>query len=366
MTKRRVRKKSHKGLWITLIVLVVVLISLAGGTYFWYTSSLKPAGDSDQTIGIEINQGEDLNTLLQQLKEKGLIQSEEAAKIYAKLNPFEMYAGTFELTPSMSVPQIFEYISVPTNAVSDYVTVMIPEGTWAKDIAQKLADEVPHLNKDEFMRLWNDNAYIEQLAQSYPFLDPSKLENDQYFVKLEGYLFPDTYYIGLDATEDQVTRMMLDRFNEIYAAHQAEIDGSGRSIQDLITLASVIQFESGDPSEMNDISGVFVNRLNQGMPLESSVTVCYALYDDFNSGEDCEVNTQIDSPYNTYQNAGLPIGPILNPGEDAILAALRPTGHDYFFFVSDVYGDGKTYFARTYDEHLANIDRFNLQISDSQ
>ena len=365
MTKRKVRKKSHKGLWITLILLIV-LAAGAGGAYFWYSSLLKPVGGEEQKIGIEIDQGEGLNTLLHQLKEKGLIKSEEAAKIYGRLENPEMYAGTYELSPTMSVPEIFAYLANPANAVTDYIPVMIPEGTWAKDTAQILADEVPNLSKDEFMRLWNDDAYIEQLAAEYPFLDPSKLENDQYFVKLEGYLFPDTYYVGLDANEDQVTRMMLDRFNEVYAAHQAEIDNCGRSIQDLITLASVIQFESGDPSEMNDISGVFVNRLNQGMPLESSVTVCYALYDDFNSGEDCETNTQIDSPYNTYLHSGLPIGPILNPGEDAIMAALRPTGHDYLFFVSDVYGDGKTYFARTYDEHLANIDRFNLQISDSQ
>ena len=109
------------------------------------------------------------------------------------------------------------------------------------------------------------------------------------------------------------------------------------------------------------IAGVFQNRMKLGMSLDSSVTVCYALYDDMTSGEDCEVNTHIDSPYNTYKNAGLPIGPILNPGAAAIDAVLHPKDNDYLYFVADIYGDGKVYYAKTLQEQEANIDKYNLR-----
>ncbi len=95
--------------------------------------------------------------------------------------------------------------------------------------------------------------------------------------------------------------------------------------------------------------------------MESSVTVCYALYEDMTSGEDCEVNTDIDSPYNTYQNEGLPIGPILNPGKDAIQSVLNPKNNDYLYFVADIYGDGTVYYSKTLQEQEANIDKFNLR-----
>ena len=108
------------------------------------------------------------------------------------------------------------------------------------------------------------------------------------------------------------------------------------------------------------IAGVFFNRLDKDMMLQSSVTVCYALYDDLTSGEDCEVNPDIDSLYNTYKYKGLPIGPILNPGEDAIQAVLHPTKSDYLYFVADVYGDGKVHYAKSYEEQLQNQEKFHL------
>ena len=122
----------------------------------------------------------------------------------------------------------------------------------------------------------------------------------------------------------------------------------------------MVQYEASTKKDMELVAGVFYNRLKKGMKLESSVTVCYALYDDLTSGEDCEIQYNIDSPYNTYKNEGLPVGPILNPGEDAIAAVLHPEKSDYLYFVADIYGDGKVYYAKTYDEQLKNQEKFNL------
>lgn len=361
MTRKRKKRKSHVGLIVFLVILCLV-IGGAGGGYFWYSSALKPVSTTEETIAIEVAQGDTQDIVIDKLEATGLIQSKLASKVYTKLNDFPLYVGTFELSKSMSVKEIFAKLSDPNNALQSYAAVTIPEGKWAKDIATILANSLPHLNRDELLRLWNDDAYINDLAQTYWFIDPAVLANDQYFVKLEGYLFPETYHVDLNMNEDQVSRMLLDQFGAVIAEFQSQIDASSYSLQEIITLASIIQFESGNPSDMADISGVFHNRLNSGMPLGSSVTVCYALYDQFESSEQCETNTDIQSPYNTYLNAGLPIGPILNPGRDAISAALNPAQNDYLYFVADIYGDGKTHFARTLEEHEANIDRFNLRL----
>ena len=133
-------------------------------------------------------------------------------------------------------------------------------------------------------------------------------------------------------------------------------------MQQILTLASIVQFESATKSDMKKIAGVFYNRLDDNMKLQSSVTVCYALYDDFKDAQDCEVNTDVDSPYNTYEHKGLPIGPILNPGEDAIDAVLHPTKSDYLYFVADINGDGKVYYSKTLEEHEKKMEELGLNL----
>ncbi len=363
---RQERKKKRKRKRILILVAgIALIVALCGGlgTFIWYKQSLKAVGKSDESIAIEVNDGESLDTLLQDLKEKGLIRSIAATKLYTTFHDTPRYAGIFELNSDMDVPSVFETLSDPAKAQLSYAVVTIPEGKWAKDIGHIIAEAMPNITQEELLTLWNDSEYIESLASLYSFIDPQTLNNDQFFVKLEGYLFPDTYYFDFDLNADQITRMMLDQFGVIYEKYRPQIEASPYSLEQILTLASMIQFESGSVSEMADISGVFYNRLKANMPLQSSVTVCYALYDQFSSPEQCETQYDINSPYNTYQNAGLPIGPILNPGEAAIAAALSPAQNEYLFFVGDIYGDGTTHFATTYEEHLANIEKYNLNLS---
>ena len=208
--------------------------------------------------------------------------------------------------------------------------------------------------------------YIKELSKDYPFIQPKSLENDDLMVKLEGYLFPNTYFVSLDATIDDVTRMMLDEFAYIYDVYETEFIDSKLSVEQLLTLASIVQFEAGTPEDMKTIAGVFYNRLEKDMMLQSSVTVCYALYDDFDSPEACETQVDIDSPYNTYKIDGLPIGPILNPGEEAILAVLEPEENDYLYFVADIHNiksnPGKVYYSKTMEEHNKWIHELDLII----
>lgn len=357
-----VKRKRRTGVWIS-ILLVLVLAAGAAASYLWYKAGLTPVSSSTETTAVEITDGESFDTLIADLKSKGLIKDELPAKIYSAVSKgHALYAGTFLLSPSMSVPDIFAYLSNPENIESSYAVITVPEGAWAKQIAQTLSEKIPRHTAQEYLDLWNNTDYINTLAQSYEFIHPDQLANDQFFVKLEGYLFPETYYMEYDMTPDQITRMMLDQFNTVYQKYKAQFESSPYTVEQLVTLASIVQFESGNAQDMKDIARVFYNRLDQGMKLQSSVTVCYALYDNFSSAEDCETNYDIDSPYNTYLYDGLPIGPILNPGEAAIQAVLEPADNDYLYFVADIHGDGSVHFARTYEEHQANIEQYNLSI----
>lgn len=358
------RKPHRRWVWpIVLTVLLLLVLIAGGGAVWWYSTSLQAPSTAPENVTVEIAEGETTDQLLDDLQEKGLIRSKEAAKIYLRLNSgLSHYAGRYELSTGMDARELLAWLSSSDNALPSYAVVTIPEGTWAKDIARIISDALPSISAEELLSLWNDPGYIETLAQSYPFIDPAALNNDAFFVRLEGYLYPETYYMDFDMNADQATRMLLDQFASVYQQIAPEVEASGRSLEEILTFASIIQFESGNPADMPEIAGVFENRLEQNMPLQSSVTVCYALYEEFNTSEDCETRTDIDSPYNTYQNPGLPIGPILNPGYDAIQAALHPADNDYLYFVADIHGDGTVHYARTYEEHEENVRRFNLLI----
>lgn len=361
-SKPKKKRRLRRGLVVTLIILILILLA-TGGFYLWYANELRPTGTASEEKTIEIAEGETYEQLLDQLQSEGLIRSADAAKIYSKLSgDHTHFAGNFRLNKGMSTQEVLKYLSDQNNMEQTYAVVTIPEGYWAKQIAEVLSSHFPEYKAEDFMNLWNDMDYINQLAADYPFLNPEVLSNEQLFVKLEGYLFPETYYIDYGSSMDQITRTFLDQFDKVYEKYKAEIEASPYNLEQLLTLASIVQFESGNAAEMPVIAGIFYNRLDQNMPLQSSVTVCYALQEKFDSAQACETNTDIDSPYNTYMYPGIPIGPILNPGEEAIKAGLEPQASDYLYFVSDIHGDGSIHYATTYEEHLANVEKYNLNI----
>ncbi len=263
----------------------------------------------------------------------------------------------------MSVKDILSTIQDSTKLKKDALVLKIPEGKWAKEIAAEISNLYDgKYSSEEILNQWNDISYIQTLAKDYSFLNVDDLNNSNYKVKLEGYLFPDTYFLEKDDSLDDITRVLLDRFDVMYKENKKSFDKSDLSIHQIISLASVVQFEASEPGDMAKIAGVFYNRLDQDMKLQSSVTVCYALYDDFNDPKDCETNPEIDSPYNTYLHEGLPVGPILNPGDEAIKAVLNPEKTDYLFFAADIYGDGKVYYSKTYEEHQQICEKLGLNL----
>lgn len=350
---------TNKKVWIPcLIAAIVVVLGLSG--FVFYQQSLKPISATSEKVNFEIQSGEGMSLVISNLKKEGLIKNEMTTKLCSKLNGLQdVKAGNFVLDKSWSTQEILEALNDANLAKGDEVMITFREGIWAKDIAVELQKKMG-ISAEELIALWNDDAYIKELMKTYPFLTQDVL-NDQTRVKLEGYLFPETYTFAKDADAKEITSTFLDHFQSIYDKHKKDIDQSNMSIHELMTLASIVQYEASKPEDMKLIAGVFYNRLNQDMKLDSSVTVCYAMYDKLSDPEDCEVNTNIDSPYNTYVHKGLPIGPIENPGEYAIEAVLHPTKSDYLYFVADIYGDGSVYYSKTLDEQEANIDKYNLR-----
>lgn len=351
MRKKSKNKKKIKGLIITLVILLALVFV---GFFFMVKSYTSGNGNDDTSIRICIPDNSTGKENIEMLAEEGIIKDANIVYYYAKLTNITMdfKAGYYDVNKTMSVKELFEYISDGQNAVSNTVTITFLEGDRIKEFAQDIANATT-LEYDDIIAYWQDEDVIRSYMSDYPFLTEDIFNEDVKYY-LEGYLSPDTYEFYYEATLDEITRKMLDQTLVIYNEYKDEFDESEYSISQIFTLASIIQRESGSKEDMVDISSVFYNRLNDGMQLQSSVTVCYAL--DIPIGGDwrsCEITQTRQDPYNTYQILGLPPGPIDNPSKNAIEAALNPSDTDYYFFVGDVCGSGETIFSKTYAEQLA-------------
>ncbi len=338
----------------SLLLILVTLLLVSSFTF--YKFSLAPVSTVETPVNFVVAEGDNLSSISRKLEQSGYIKSSFVTKVYGKLNNVNGFVlGNFQIDSSWGTPQILEYLTNASNVITNEVTVTLIEGDWAKDIATKLSEKID-VSSDDLLDLWNNKEYVSSLIDEYEVLTEDIL-NDDLNVYLEGYLAPNTYNFYVDASADDITRKLLNQTESIYQKYKSEFDASEYSIHELFTLASITQYESGNYEDDQIIAGVWYNRLNIDMKLQSSVTVCYSLYN-YDNWIECEKNTNIDSPFNTYMYSGIPIGPILNPGELSIKATLYPKDTNYLFFIADVYGDNKVYYAETAEEHYANVNKY--------
>ncbi len=325
---------------------------LLGGVFFFYQSQLGATNTVDE-VTFEVVSGESSDSVLSRLESEQLIHDALIAKVYMRLNEgYAFKAGTYELSGTQDLNGILTTISDASQALKNDISITFIEGDWLKHMAAKIEDSLG-IPSEEMMELWSDEQFVRSLMSDYSFLSEEIFNSDSRYL-LEGYLMPNTYSFSPNATPEQVTRTILNQSLLVYEQYKDQIEVSNLSIHEVYTLASIVQYESATIEDMGMISGVFYNRIDSGWKLESSVTVCYAIdLDEDGSWQDCETNPTYDSPYNTYMVSGLPPGPILNPGEDAIAATLNPTESDYYFFLAAVYDDGKVYYSETLAQHNA-------------
>lgn len=323
---------------VLLTTFVVVMLSLFQLYRFWVQS---PSEDAP-SVTFEVEEGTSLGDIARALEEQDLIASDFWFKLYAVIsgNATSIQAGLFEITPGEDYATIARILR---DAQSQEVTITIPEGYTIAQIGELVV-----ANFDVTDQEWAQLTGIDSPFESQPWIASVKPEK----VDLEGYLFPDTYRFFADTTgEDIVERLidtMYERLDQVGVA--INMPAQFASIHEVLTLASIIQREVQDPDEMAMVADIFLKRLEIGMPLQADSTVNYI------TGSDMPAislsDQEIDSLYNTYKYAGLPPGPISNPGLDAIEAVLYPKANSYYYFLTTP--EGEVIYAATHEQHVQN------------
>lgn len=331
--------KKHKP--SPLRALFFLMLICTAFSYYYYNSGLKAVSTGGQAEQKEIiiAKGSSLKTIAKTLEKENVIKNSLVFEIYCKLNKTaaKMKAGKYQLSNAMTVAEIVDKIASGKALIST-VHFTIPEGFNLEQIIARIS-ETGVVDKDDILSALSSTTFDYDFVKEIP--DREK--------KLEGYLFPDTYEVYKDATAEEFIDKMLRQFDAVFTdAYKSRAKELNMTVDQVITLASIIEREAKHEDERKTISAVFHNRLKKGMMLQSCATVQYLLK------EQKEVLTykdlEIDSPYNTYKNAGLPPGPIASPGRMSIEAALYPEDVDYLYFVATE--DGSHVFTKTYNEHL--------------
>lgn len=336
------KRRSLLLLGSTLLILLVG--SIGAGSYLYRVLYL-PNGTAEEPSVFEIRPGQGLRGVAESLQREAYIPSSLAFELYARFRGWEerLQAGRYLISDQMSSVEILETI-VSGDAVFDELTITIPEG-WSLTDIELYFESLGLFSQEEFA----EAAVMQDAYEEFWFLEP--LEEDTI---LDGYLFPDTYRIFSDSTPISIVRRMLANFaTRLTPEIIATLEEQGRTLHELLTLASIVQKESPE-GDMEEIAGVFWNRLRDGWHLESDATVNYVL--GTSKLQPTFADTAVDDPYNTYRNPGLPPGPIGNPGMEAILASLLPAEHDYYFFLHKP--TRETVFSHTFSEHLAAKARY--------
>ena len=328
------RTKLISSCWGFLAIILIV-----AGLLFFKAS--LPMSDNTQSQVFEVKSGMTLKQVSQELLGQNLIRSANAFQAIALIQDKEklIKVGEYYISPSMPPAEILQRI---TSGKTVLHSITIPEGYRITEIAN-LLEEKDLADKNIFLQQAKNVELLEGIPTS----------------SLEGYLFPDTYHFGKRTTEAAIINKMVETFKERVLKQEflKRAEDLGFSYHEIITLASLIEKETGKDSERNQISSVFHNRLKKNMLLQTDPTVIYVI--DMFDGNIRKRDLKIDSPYNTYLYKGLPPGPIANPGLKSIIAALYPATTSNLYFVSKQ--DGSHKFSATLNEHNRAVQKYQLR-----
>ena len=373
------KKKSRlKGFLVTVLVL---LILLGAGGFFglrYAESALQPVDPSSkQYMTVQIPDGSNAQEIGSTLEKSGVIKNGLVFTLYVKYKNYnELKSGYYNLQKSMSVEDVIKELQkggTPEPQEVTLASLTIPEGYTLEQIAQTVGQLQGNfkepLTAEAFLAKVQDENFIAQEATKYPNLLeslPTKDSGVRY--RLEGYLFPATYTIKENTTVESLIDEMLAAMDKNLSSHYATIKEKNLTVNELLTIASLVEKEGAKTEDRKLIAGVFYNRLNLGMPLQSNIAILYAegkLGQNISLADDAAIDTSIDSPYNDYTKVGLMPGPVDSPSLDAIESSINQTKSDYLYFVANVQ-DGKVYYATTLEEHDRNVqEHINSKLNQS-
>ncbi|WP_024467099.1 endolytic transglycosylase MltG [Treponema pedis] len=317
------------------IILSALVLCLSGALFYFLSLNAPPKNLKEGTKTFKVNRGAAAKTVIRNLKDEGLIQSEYYAYIFLRLKKLNLKAGSYTITPEMTAQEILQKLTEGTQAIKK---ITVPEGLTLKKTA-RLFEKEGFMTAEKFIKLATDSAFLKA--------NGIKAET------AEGFLFPDTYFFGEEDTPEMMFNLIFKTFFEKTSA----IPNFPKDFDELykkIILASIVEREYQIKEEAPVIAGVFVNRLKINMGLQSCATVEYIITEIQNKKHPKRLfyeDLEIESPYNTYLYAGLPPSPIANPGYTALEAACNPAKTEYFYFRLIDPSTGKHAFSRTINEH---------------
>ncbi|MBT0951129.1 endolytic transglycosylase MltG [Streptococcus infantis] len=380
-TVKPAKKKKKSRLKGFLVTVLVLLILFGAGGFFglrYAESALQPVDpNSKQYMTVQIPDGSNVQEIGSTLEKSGVIKNGLVFTLYAKYKNYTgLKSGYYNLQKSMSVEDVIKELQKGGTPEPQEVTLAnltIPEGYTLEQIAQTVGqlqgDFKEPLTAEAFLAKVQDENFIAQEVAKYPNLLeslPTKDSGVRY--RLEGYLFPATYTIKENTTVESLIDSMLAAMDKNLSSHYAAIKEKNLTVNELLTIASLVEKEGAKTEDRKLIAGVFYNRLNLGMPLQSNIAILYAegkLGQNISLSDDAAIDTSIDSPYNDYTKVGLMPGPVDSPSLDAIESSINQTKSDYLYFVANVQ-DGKVYYATTLEEHERNVqEHINSKLNQS-
>jgi UPF0755 protein len=328
-------------------IFLLILGILAAG--YFYLAIYRPyQAFATDGVYVDIPRGASQRTIARLLAENGVVRSRVAFELLCRWRkPRSMQAGEYFFNQPVTAFAVYEAIANGRVYVKEFV---IPEGFTMFDIAELAASE-GFLSRDQFLAAARDPSLIHDIAPDAP--------------SLEGFLFPATYEFPRHMTGKDMAAAMVKKFRQEWQTLPITGAPPQQTIQDTVTLASLVERETPRPEERPHVAGVFENRLRIGQPLQCDPTVAYALtLAGLYTGKLSSNDLFFSSPYNTYRNRGLPPGPIANPGEAALRAALDPPPTEDLYFVANT--EGGHFFSKTLEEHNQNVARYRHLLEESR
>ncbi|MDE1548405.1 endolytic transglycosylase MltG [Jeotgalibaca caeni] len=356
--RRRESSLIKKIVFSIIFIGVLLLLVLGVVGYNYVTGALVPLDESSEEIKeVEIPMGTSTKGIAEILEEESIVKDATVFNYYMKIqNAPEFQAGFYQLSASMELDEIIETLEVggtPTPLSDDY-KILVKEGATAEEIAEEFAAKSDY-TVEEFLKVMDDEAFVAELMEEFPHLLTDAVKKEGIRHRLEGYLFPATYDYLSHYTPEDMIRTMVQKTDEVLRQYRGMIENSELDLHSLLTIASLVEKEGVTYEDRQMIAGVFYNRLANDMPLQSDISIIYALEEHLEYVTIAD--TEVDSPYNLYLHRGLGPGPFNNPSEDAIKATLTPAETDYFYFLADL-ETGEVYFSETFEEHLELQDQY--------
>ncbi len=342
---------------VLLLILVVVLIII-----LLYKSLTSPVDKTDDTIHqFEVKSGENYSTIADDLKKEEYIKNEFMFKLLVKfMKPNGLEAGVYELSHSMDLKTVIKTLSSGAKDMRETVKITFVEGKNMRYFISKITENFD-ISEEDILNKLKDEEYLNKLIDKY-FILTDEIKNKNLYYSLEGYLYPDTYVFYKDSTLEEIIDKMINNLDSKLTVFKGEIEGSGYTFHQMLTLASIVEAEAGKSKDRKDVASVFYNRLKSNWALGSDVTTYYAEKLELWSRDLYKKEINNCNSYNTRASCmrgKLPVGPICNPSIDSVIASIEPTETKYYYFVADVYGN--TYFNETDTGHIKTIEKLKKE-----